>query len=462
MLKNRCAHYYIGIILTLLTILLGELLWLLDPIRLDRGMYFIDALERAKWIVLIIPFIWIASAAVGLRDALFRRRNESQTVIIYMEILITSAIIMSSVTAVVMTTGQVNWFQLGLAISISFLFVCIDLFISSWKRGSKAFRLNMLTIGLCIFLLILMLCPTTYRVTYPGLTINMNQYAAVESGYPKGEIMGVLIFERTAFPIDWLISIWNSQYSFEKILPTDPSIGEQLQVVRASKLRANDIASAVAFQKAGIGQGATYHGIEVLNVLKDSPSKGKLKPGDILIEINGSQVESIKVLTFVMETVQPGVTLDVTVIREEQLHHLSIETGSHPEHSNRAILGIQIRDVIELDLPLDVHYKPYFIHEGGPSHGAMLVLSLMNQLSDEDLIGEYTVAGTGTIRLDGSIGPIGGIQQKAFTVERAGADVFFVPSSQIEDARRGANDLHIVPVDSIDNVIQWLHKSVLK
>ena len=48
-------------------------------------------------------------------------------------------------------------------------------------------------------------------------------------------------------------------------------------------------------------------------------------------------------------------------------------------------------------------------------------------LSGGHLTGGRTIAATGTIRPDGTVGDVGGVQQKTVAVERAGATVFFVP-----------------------------------
>jgi len=66
------------------------------------------------------------------------------------------------------------------------------------------------------------------------------------------------------------------------------------------------------------------------------------------------------------------------------------------------------------------------------------------------------VAGTGTIGPGGVIGQVGGVRQKAYAVSRTGADVFFVPAGQEDEARLGAPDLTIVPAATLDDVLNWL------
>jgi Lon-like protease len=45
-----------------------------------------------------------------------------------------------------------------------------------------------------------------------------------------------------------------------------------------------------------------------------------------------------------------------------------------------------------------------------------------------------TVAATGTVDVDGEVGPVGGVTQKALAAEEAGASFFLVPFDEVEKA----------------------------
>ena len=67
------------------------------------------------------------------------------------------------------------------------------------------------------------------------------------------------------------------------------------------------------------------------------------------------------------------------------------------------------------------------------------------------------VAATGELELDGSVAPIGGAEQKAIGARRAGVDVLLVPAGDnARDARRGADGLRIIPVDSFQQALRAL------
>lgn len=89
-----------------------------------------------------------------------------------------------------------------------------------------------------------------------------------------------------------------------------------------------------------------------------------------------------------------------------------------------SFLGVHVLDEETL-------YPTYVISDsniGGPSGGLLQTLAIYNQLLTEDLTQGLKIAGTGTINYDGSVGYIGGIEQKVFTAYQNGADIMFVPA----------------------------------
>ena len=70
----------------------------------------------------------------------------------------------------------------------------------------------------------------------------------------------------------------------------------------------------------------------------------------------------------------------------------------------------------------------------GPSGGLLQTLSIYSQITGIDLTYGKKIAGTGTIEVDGTAGPIGGISQKIITAINNDADVFLCPSYHYEEA----------------------------
>lgn len=78
---------------------------------------------------------------------------------------------------------------------------------------------------------------------------------------------------------------------------------------------------------------------------------------------------------------------------------------------------------------------------GGPSGGLLQTLALYNALIEEDITKGRKIAGTGTIETDGTVGPIGGIQQKIYTAFDDDIEIFLCPEENYEEALIAYNKL---------------------
>ncbi|MFE4357283.1 S16 family serine protease [Kitasatospora sp. NPDC056800] len=98
---------------------------------------------------------------------------------------------------------------------------------------------------------------------------------------------------------------------------------------------------------------------------------------------------------------------------------------------------------------------------GGPSAGQMLALGIVDKLAGDgkggDLTGGLTVAGTGTIEADGTVGPVGGVPLKTQAAARDGATVFLLPKDECSDAKVNTpKSLRLVPVGTLGEAVSAL------
>src|SRR5205807_5116988 len=91
---------------------------------------------------------------------------------------------------------------------------------------------------------------------------------------------------------------------------------------------------------------------------------------------------------------------------------------------------------LQIDLPFEIDIDSGSVV--GPSAGVAYALELLDALTPGELTGGAKVAATGDLRLDGTVGPIGGVAQKAVTVRRAGATAFLVPKENYAEAKAHA------------------------
>ena len=70
---------------------------------------------------------------------------------------------------------------------------------------------------------------------------------------------------------------------------------------------------------------------------------------------------------------------------------------------------------------------------------------------------DRVIAGTGTIDGLGSVGAVGGVQEKVAAAERSGATVFLVPAANCDEARTdGGQGLDLIKVDTLRSAVDGL------
>ncbi|WP_020620088.1 PDZ domain-containing protein [Paenibacillus daejeonensis] len=472
--------YLIGMVLAIMLCIIGELIWIPDPIHIGSSLYWIDLLNGMVYLLAVVPLVWLVAAVGGIvharKEALragLEGRNEARrkrgySVGLYLDVLRRGLLVLTSLVAAVF----ISWMAATGEMQLMLMVAIAGLLLASWlialwdllvlerrRRGGKFPKRSVVAFVVSVALLFALFYPMPYMVTYPGLSVNMHRYAVAEGDQGRdgrGQIMGVLVFDRPAFPIDWLYAELFPNYKFREIRKLGMSIGSYENLVHNLKMEANDLGSAVGFKLAGVGDGAVAYGAQVQSVQIGGPAYGELRPGDIIIRINTHAVSSSLTLTNVMRLIEPGDPIEVRLLRNNEPMTVRLNTVVHPEDENRPAVGITVDDALMLDLPMDVRFRSYFAHEGGPSHGAALALTLIDQLTPGGVTFGNRVAVTGTINANGTVGKIGGIRQKAYTVYRNGADVFFVPYGQAQEARLGAPELNIVPVQTLREILDWL------
>lgn len=71
----------------------------------------------------------------------------------------------------------------------------------------------------------------------------------------------------------------------------------------------------------------------------------------------------------------------------------------------------------------------------------MFSLEIYSRFQKNDLTDGKKIAGTGTIDPDGTVGRIGGIDQKVVAADKSGAKVFFAPNDPITDEMKKATQV---------------------
>ena len=248
----------------------------------------------------------------------------------------------------------------------------------------------------------------------------------------------------------------NSQidlYPREVILPDGVTPQELSEISIQNMVTSENVAIAVALDSLDYEIESEGDGVLVVGLLDDSPVKDKLIKNDLIISINNELVRSASEFISMLRMYEIGDIVNIGLIRNEQ--ELTIETKliEHVEYENEPMVGfLASTPNQQFIFPFEVDIKTGNV--GGPSAGMMMALNVYNLLTEADITNGKKIAGTGTIEIDGSIGPVGGVKQKVIAAKRANAGLILVPTANYEEASVFADDnTQIVAVDSFDNAL---------
>jgi Lon-like protease len=191
--------------------------------------------------------------------------------------------------------------------------------------------------------------------------------------------------------------------------------------------------------------------VVVHSVTKGAPAEGHLRAGDVITAVNGTAVEDATEVSALLQDVEPGQPARFTVRRDGRVTQVQSPTTAAPGDPSRTMVGITIADDPRLPFHVSISLGQRI---GGPSAGLMFSLAIVDKLTPGALTGGEHIAGTGTITMDGQVGPIGGIGQKIAGADNAGASVFLVPSANCPEARKAqSNDLTLVRVPTLESAV---------
>jgi len=322
---------------------------------------------------------------------------------------------------------------------------------------------KLLIIFLVVFITLssLALIKTDYYFMSPGPPYQWEiNYVDINTFDFEGNLFQLTVRRDEANALIYVWSLLNDSYDLypkEVILP-DGVTPKELSEISIQNMRASEnVAIAVALKYLGYEIDTKGDGVLVVGLLDNSPVKDKLKKSDLLNSINNIEIFSATEFISTLRTYSIGETVSIGLLREVEgvKEQIYIETTliEHVEYQGEPMVGFLATTVNErFDFPFEIDIKTGNV--GGPSAGLMMALNVYNNLIPEDITNSMIVAGTGTIEIDGSVGPVGGIKQKIIAAKRAGAELILVPVANFEEASQFETDkTAIVAVDSFDEAL---------
>ena len=77
-------------------------------------------------------------------------------------------------------------------------------------------------------------------------------------------------------------------------------------------------------------------------------------------------------------------------------------------------------------------------------------------LSPDDITHGHAVATTGTVDLQGNVGPVGGVEDKVLAAEGK-AEYFLAPKNDYQTAKGKARSLKVIEVDTVQQALNFLN-----
>ena len=184
--------------------------------------------------------------------------------------------------------------------------------------------------------------------------------------------------------------------------------------------------------------------------VKGMPAAGVLQRGDVITAVDGKPVGCRADAATLIKDRKPGAPVQLTVLRHGHTEQVRLATASL---QGQPVLGVQL--VQTFVFPFTVSFSVGNI--GGPSAGLMFALGIIDKITPGNLTGGRFIAGTGVIEANGTVEPIGGIQQKIIGARQAGATVFLTPAANCPDTARAVPaGMRLIKVSSLAGAVAAL------
>ena len=233
-----------------------------------------------------------------------------------------------------------------------------------------------------------------------------------------------------------LIAAWFSSdkriVDRNEVCPQDQSAEQVEETGKAQMTASQDSAVIAALIETGMA-GAMH--LTVTEVTEQQTST-EIQADDVLETITpeGGQtttITSFSQLRELMTTIPEGTRVTLGVRRGEQQVPAALTTIAPQEGTTGSLLGLSLR--VSVDSQVEATFGLSDV--GGPSAGMMFALGVVDEITPGSLTGGKGISGTGTIDMNGQVGPIGGIQQKMAGARNAGSTFFLAPASNCDEVK---------------------------
>lgn len=276
--------------------------------------------------------------------------------------------------------------------------------------------------------------------TYPT-SGELNMTTVSETGGPYGQL---ILFDAV---VAWF-------HPNQTVIPTSqqyPNLVDSEQIKAESRRmfsssQANAIGAALNYLEIPADQA-----VRVDSVVIGAPADGKVEPGDFVLAVNQKPVETSEQVVQYVQAEAPGAVITLKLQRNEEIFEVNIESEESKVKPGSASVGVAIGPSIIP--PFNIEFELEDV--GGPSAGLMFTLGIIDELTANAITYEKKIAGTGTINVNGEVGPVGGILQKIAASEKAGMELFLIPEINCNNFDESSfGQMPVVAVTNVEDAIK--------
>ena len=300
-----------------------------------------------------------------------------------------------------------------------------------------------------------------YKIYTPGGMVNLENRIETENGYSsEGEIgMAYVSMVKGSIPfllLSYILPDWD-------IIPVSELTGgmesfeEAFEKDKLATKQSIDSAIISAFRAANMNIVIKKEIVHVTYI--DEQAETDLQDFDIIEKIDGKEVSSTAELKEIVTSHQIGDIVNIDVLRDGKPKQCQAKIYEQDGPK----IGIAMTITYDYEESPNVELKMKE-SEAGPSGGLMMSLAIYNTLTEKDITNGKKIIGTGTIDIDGNVGPIGGVRYKLIGAVKKKADIFLVPEENYEEAVSVKNekgyDIRLISVKTLEEAISELAKNV--
>lgn len=318
------------------------------------------------------------------------------------------------------------------------------------KKARSVFKYTTLLLLYATFGFILIFPISKYELYLPGNINEIKEEIVIDNKNNYNEFYSVyIITKKNPTPFQLLVGKLNK--STDILLARERSSdslkrGLVLEELSYQRSLIN------AYNKASLIDELIFIDYELEGYMVTYSQNDNLVVGDLILAIN-----SINITTFSLEQLltylKNNDNINLTLKRDNK------ETYTTITKNEEELFGISIEEYFKI-INSYPKYNTFYDKDliGGPSGGLMQTLSIYSSLLEYKF--NLKFAGTGTINIDGTVGPIGGIKQKILTVNKK-IDVFFVPKVHYDEALLTYQSIKnptfkLIEVETFDQAVEVL------